>query len=112
MRRDRLAFAAQGFGLVGAVALAILGPQPGRAVRLVPVTPSAMDQPARALSQWASHEDAQLLSFDAQTHSATAIAPSGASLMRALSYGLIPIASDTPTCTANDNGQPAQRPLA
>lgn len=90
----------QSLGLVAAVGLAVFGPQPGRASQLVPIIGTAGPQAsARQSARWAASEDAQLLAFDRDRGRATVIAPSATSLMRALAYGLIPIAADIPSCT-------------
>ncbi|NQX93986.1 MAG: hypothetical protein HRT64_03525 [Erythrobacter sp.] len=112
MKPDALPLLAQAVGLASAVALAVFGPTPGRASQLLPLTPAASDNVPKLAAQWASREDAQLLAFDTQRARATVIAPNALSLARALSYGLVPIASEVPSCTTTYDGRTIESQLA
>ncbi|MEM7689768.1 MAG: hypothetical protein AAF291_12170 [Pseudomonadota bacterium] len=107
--RNVLPFALQGAGAVSALALAVFGPQPGRASQLLPLNGETAAQSAHLTAQWASREDARLVAFDTSTGRATVIAPSAISLARALTYGLVPIASAPPSCTVASAPKPAKR---
>ena len=107
-----MALLAQGTAVLGAVGLAIFAPQPGRASALVPVGHSAPRDAARMAGRWVASADARWLAFDPQTGQATVVAPNASSLMRALAYGFVPIATDIPTCTPTATRQPKERDIA
>lgn len=80
---------------LGAILLAVFCPQPGSASVLVPLGGAGQ----AAAAQWATRERAQLVAFDPSARRISVVAPSSISLIRALSYGFVPIAADLPPCS-------------
>lgn len=87
---------AQGIGGLGAIALAVFCPQPGSTSVLVPLGAAG----EAAAADWAMRERAQLVGFDASARRVSVIAPTTLSLVHALGYGFVPVASDPSACAA------------
>lgn len=103
MMRNPRAIWLQASGLLGAIGLATLAPQPGRASLLVPM-PSLSSEPTYSrAARWAASEDARLVAMASNSGRVTVIAPSGSSLARALLWGLVPISSEIPACLPRSN---------
>lgn len=116
MTRDILPLGVQSLGILAALALAVFAPQPGRASLLVPVVGQATSHSYGQAALWASDENAQIIRIAPQSGAVTVIAPSGRSLARALSYGLVPIAAEIPACNsageAGSSGESSREPVA
>lgn len=96
--------ALQATGGLGAIALAVFCPQPGSPSVLVPIATTQPVQTAEAAeaaaAHWATREQARLVAFDPSTRRISVIAPTTASLVRALAYGFVPVAGDPSACTS------------
>ena len=99
MIRDALPYGFQALGILAAILGAVFAPQPKRATLLVPLSDQTASQSYGQAARWASDEGARIVSITPQDGAVIVIAPSRLSLARALSYGLVPIAAEIPTCT-------------
>ncbi len=94
MRADRVLLGLHASGVTLALVAALVWPRPGQAALLVPLGGSD----ARAVIDWASREDARLLALDTSRGRIIARITDNASLLRALSAGILPVAARAPGC--------------
>ncbi len=94
MRADRAMIALHIGAVLVALAAALAWPRAGQAALLVPLGTGG----ANAALDWAEAEDTNLLALDTRQGRVIARVGSNASLLRALSAGLVPIAVRTPGC--------------
>jgi hypothetical protein len=95
---ERALFALHGFALVLALAAALVWPRAGQAALLVPMGHSDIGGALR----WADAEQAQLLALDSARGRVIARISSNDSVVRALAFGLIPVAARAPGCKPQD----------
>jgi hypothetical protein len=96
MRADRMLLGVHAAGVTLALAAALVWPRPGQAALLVPLGTTD----TRTAIAWAAHEDAPLLALDTARGRIIARITDNASLMRALSHGILPLAARAPGCNA------------
>jgi hypothetical protein len=96
MRADRVLLGVHAAGVTLAITAALVWPRPGQAALLVPLGTTD----ARTAIAWAAHEDAPLLAIDTARGRIITRITDNASLMRALSHGILPLAARTPGCNA------------
>jgi hypothetical protein len=96
MRADRVLLGVHAAGVTLALAAALVWPRPGQAALLVPLG----TEDTRAAIAWAAREDAPLLALDTSRGRIIARITNNASLLRALSQGILPVSARAPGCNA------------
>jgi hypothetical protein len=96
VRADRVLLGVHAGGVTLALTAALVWPRPGQAALLVPLGTTD----TRTAIAWAAHEDAPLLTLDTSRGRIIARITDNASLMRALSQGLLPLPARAPGCNA------------
>lgn len=113
MRADRIMLAAHWLALGFALLVAVACPRPGDPALLVPLGAGGMGAGVEDAIAWAGREDARFLALDTRSAAGAttgaggivALVPDHASLLSALSAGLVPIAADTVGCAGPIDGE-------
>jgi hypothetical protein len=98
MRSDRLMLGLHSAGVLLALTAAMVWPRAGQAALLVPLG----DQNVAQVLRWADREQAELIALDPASGRVVARVSNHRSLLRAISSGIMPIATRTADCTTRE----------